>query len=293
MRTVVITNPSAGRAHSLDELEQALAVLPDCTLRVVEKDEDPGVVVCNAIADGAERVVAAGGDGTIHAVVTGLEKASRAVEVGIIPLGTGNDLARTLAIPLDLPSAIAVIAAGKTRAIDTVRVTTAREERVCVNASAGGFAGLVDEKLENTKSGWLGPLAYLRSALSTLLEVPTYEFTLTADDHAPVTVTGCNLVVANGRSVAGGVVVAPRAVLDDGLVDVTVFKTTRPAELALLVPKLLAGTELDASQVHTLRCARLKVEASPAAPFNSDGELIGDSPVTYDVRHRGLTVIVP
>lgn len=267
-------------------------MLPDHRLHEVQKGEDLGKVCADAIADGTEVVVAAGGDGTLHEVVCGVGD-TKAVTVGLIPLGTGNDLARSLHLPLDLPAAIAVIAAGRTREIDLVHVSSASGERWCVNASAGGFAGVVDEKLSHAKSGWLGPLAYFNAAVEALLDIPIFDLTLHVDDQPPFKMTGCNVVIGNGRSVAGGVVVAPDAVLDDGLVDVAIFRATKAADLALLVPKLMAGAHVDESQIYYVRCKRLTIESTPPAIFNSDGEIIGEGPVSYEVRHKGLRMLVP
>lgn len=291
--TIVIANPAAGRLSSIEELYDALDLLPDHVLHETREGEDPAKIARNAIEDGATTVIAAGGDGTLHAVVCGVEASRRDVTVGLIPLGTGNDLARTLQLPMDLESAVAVIANRHTRAIDLVHVDAPSGKRCCVNASAGGFAGIVDEKLQHNKTGWLGPLAYLGSALEALLEVPVYDFTLELDGNAPIHLTGCNIVVANGRSVAGGVVVAPEALVDDGCIDVAVFRATTPTELALMVPKLLAGTPLAPEQIFYARCSKLTVATSPAATFNSDGELIGEGPIHYDVRHRGLRFLAP
>ncbi|MBC7793305.1 MAG: diacylglycerol kinase family lipid kinase [Clostridia bacterium] len=291
-RIVIIANPSAGRAHSIEALLEELAVLPNHSFREVGKGESPTQVARNAIADGVKTIVAAGGDGTLHAVVCGIADLG-SVTVGLIPLGTGNDLARSLHIPTDLASAVAVIAAGKTRAIDLIHVEADSGARWCVNASAGGFAGIVDEKLSHAKTGWLGPLAYFGSALEALRDIPEYRIELTLGDEVPLTLTGCNVVVANGRSVAGGVIVAPNAVLDDGLMDVAVFKATSAGELALLVPSLLAGVPVDPDRMFYARGRRVRVATTPPAPFNSDGELIGEGPVTYEVRPGALRMLVP
>ena len=163
-------------------------------------------------------IVAAGGDGTLNEVVNGIAPWADRIEIGLVPLGTGNDFARTLALPNSIDDCLDILRMGQTRAIDLVRVTS-DQIRYFVNVSAGGFSGTVNEKLTpEIKQTW-GPLAYLRSAAEALPELRAYRTTVVLDEEPPLVVDLYNAIVANGRFVAGGTEVAPEAAVDDGLLD--------------------------------------------------------------------------
>src|SRR3984893_1048153 len=172
-RTFVIVNPAAGSVKDVDGLVERIRRLPDVEVCITAK---PGAAIQStrrALRKGCEMVVAAGGDGTLNEVVNGLREDLSAVIVGLIPLGTGNDFARTLGLPTDIDEAIALLLAGHTRAIDLVRVTS-DEVRYFVNVSAGGFSGLVDEKLTPEMKKTWGPLAYVRSAAAAFPQLRAY-----------------------------------------------------------------------------------------------------------------------
>ena len=188
-----------------------------------------------ALRKGYDMIVAAGGDGTLNEVVNGVREDASAVVLGLIPLGTGNDFARTLDLPTDIDQAIDLLLAGHTRAIDLVRVTS-DVRRYFVNVSTGGFSGLVDEKLTPAMKKTWGPLAYLRSAAAALPEFRAHRTTVSLDNAESLTLNLFGVVIANGRYVGGGMRIAPEASVDDGLLD-------RCADAGDVVPGAGAGDE--------------------------------------------------
>src|SRR5947207_1272409 len=157
-KTCVILNPSAGNVRDLDEVVARLAQLPNAEIRLTNKPGSAARFAKTALRKGRELIVAAGGDGTLNEVINGIGEDLGDACVGLIPLGTGNDFARTLGVPTDVEAAIDLILDGRQRAVDLVRVTS-DEVRYFVNVSAGGFSGLVDEKLtpemKKTWGRWL------------------------------------------------------------------------------------------------------------------------------------------
>lgn len=237
-------------------------------------------------------IVAAGGDGTLNEVINGLREEGSKVRVGLIPLGTGNDFARTLGLPTDVEEAITVLRAGQTRAIDLVRVTS-DEVRYFVNVSAGGFSGLVDEKLTpEIKKTW-GPLAYLRGAAAALPELRAYRTTLAFDDTESLTLQLYNVVIANGRYVAGGTLIAPEASVDDGMLDIILIQERSAPELALLAAQVALGAHLSSDAIVFRRAAKLTVNSKPGMWFNVDGELVGNEPARFDILPRAIQFVVP
>ncbi|GIV98282.1 MAG: diacylglycerol kinase [Herpetosiphonaceae bacterium] len=241
---------------------------------------------------GCDLVIAVGGDGTINEVVNGLAVNLAGVTLGIIPLGTGNDLARTLAIPLDPVEALDVIEQRRERRIDLINVKSYETNTYCVNVAAGGFSGQVDEVLnEDIKATW-GPLAYLVSAASVLPDLTGYETTVAYEDEAPRRVDALSIIVANGRTAGGGLRVAPQANPEDGLLDVVIVRYSSLLNLAGVAARLLAGNYLDSDVVVHKQVRRLSIASRPGMWFNIDGELLTKEPVIFAVQPQALRVLV-
>src|SRR3954471_19551452 len=291
-KTCIILNPRAGSIRDLDALAAQLATLPDAEIHLTNKPGSAMRFAKTAIRKGSETIVAAGGDGTLNEVLNGIGEDVAKVRVGLIPLGTGNDFARSIGLPADIEIALDTIRAGATRSVDLVRVTS-DEVRYFVNVSAGGFSGLVDEKLTPEMKKTWGPLAYLRSAAAALPELRAYRTTLAFDDDDSLMEELYNVVVANGRYVAGGTLIAPDAVIDDGLLDIVLIPKRPAAELALVVAQMALGTHLSSKTIVYRRAAKLTVNSKPGMWFNVDGELVGNEPARFEIVPRALSFIAP
>jgi diacylglycerol kinase (ATP) len=291
-KTCIILNPSAGSIGDLDALTARLAQLPDAEIRLTNKPGSAARFAKTAIGKGRTTIVAAGGDGTLNEVINGIGENFGDVRVGLLPLGTGNDFGRSIAMPVDLEAALEVIRAGETRPVDLVRVTS-DEVRYFVNVSAGGFSGLMNEKLTPEMKKTWGPLAYLRSAAAALPELRAYRTTLSLDNEESITMELYNVVVANGRYVAGGRLIAPEASIDDGLLDVILIPQRPAGEMALIAAQIALGTHLSSEAVVYRRARKVTVNSKPGMWFNVDGELVGNEPATFEIVPRALRFIAP
>lgn len=294
MKTWVILNPNAGSADEIDTFSTAVASLGDVAIHTTERAEDAIRLAREGIAAGYDRIIAAGGDGTINEVLNGIAPNFDKVEFGIIPLGTGNDFARSINMPKELDDALKIFAMNQTRLIDVVRVQSETSDltRYYLNVSAGGFSGLLNEKLtDDMKQTW-GPLAYVRAASSALPDLTEYHTWLSFDDEEPHEVPTYNLVVANARYVAGGIPVAPQAVLDDGLLDVVIIPVASMVQLATLIPLILLGNHTTSDLIEVRRARKVRIKSTPGMWFNVDGELVGNEPATFEIIPRALKVIV-
>lgn len=291
-KTCVILNPSAGSVHDVEELVKQIEQLPDSEVHRTTKAGSAARFARAALRKGCELIVAAGGDGTLNEVINGLKESAAEARVGLIPLGTGNDFARTIGLPTDPAAALQVLRAGHTRAVDLVRVTS-DEVRYFLNVSAGGFSGLVNERLTpELKKTW-GPLAYLRSAAAALPDLRAYRTTLALDNSESLTLDLYNVVVANGRYVAGGTFIAPEASIDDGLLDIILIQKRSATELALLAAQVMVGAHLSSEAVVFRRAAKVTVNSKPGMWFNVDGELVGNEPACFEILPRALNFVVP
>ncbi|HVF72651.1 MAG TPA: diacylglycerol kinase family protein [Chthoniobacterales bacterium] len=291
-KTCIILNPSAGSVKNSEEVVALLEQLPNAEVCLTSKAGSAARAAKSAIKKGAEIIVAAGGDGTLNEVINGIGENLGEARVGLIPLGTGNDFARSIGVPVELEAAIDLIRDGHTRPVDLVRVTS-DEVRYFVNVSAGGFSGLVNEKLTpELKKSW-GPLAYLRSAAAALPDLRAYRTTLAFDNAESLTVELYNVVVANGRYVAGGTLIAPDASVDDGLLDIVLIPERPASELAVLAAQIALGNHLSSDAVIYRRAAKVTVNSKPGMWFNVDGELVGNEPARFEILPRALKFIAP
>ena len=292
MKTKFILNPTAGSADQTEPLINLAREVLDADVCRTQADKSATVWVREAVAEGYTRIVAAGGDGTINAAVNGLADAFERVTFGIVPLGTGNDLARTLGLPTDPAAALRLIADGRTHAIDLIEVSAPGKRVYCANVSAGGFSGEVDEKLTAGMKATWGPLAYVIGAVSVLPDLTDYRTLLTFDEEETAEMDVLNVIVANGRTAAGGRPVAPLAAPDDGLLDVVVIENGPALKLAELAARFSSGEYLSHPLVLHRRARRVRVEAKPGMWFNVDGELCTNEPATFQVLPRRLRVVV-
>ncbi len=168
---------------------------------------------------------------------------------------------------------------------------TSDQVRHFVNVSAGGFSGLVDEKLTpEIKEGW-GALAYLRCAAAAFPELRGYRTKIVLDDAEVITMNLCNVIIGNGRYAASGIPVAPEALIDDGLLDVILIPEKPAAELAMIATQVLLGAHLSNDAVIFRRAAKVSVESEPRMWFNADGELVGNEPAVFEVLPRAISFI--
>lgn len=294
-RTLVIANPNAGGGRAPEELAQRFAEIESVDLRLTEEAGHASRLAAEAGSLGYECVVAAGGDGTLNEVVNGLMQSKAPCRLGLLPLGTGNDFARSLGLTDDLDFALSVLERPLWQPCDVVSLRGTEDQRYFINMSAGGASGEVSHRLTTSIKNFWGPLAYLRAALETLPSLEPYELRLTLDTGEVVTIEALNLVVANARFIAAGVPVAPQADWKDGLLDIIVFAACSTPRLAIVTASVLAGTHLtDACpEVSSYRSTTLEVESVPDMPFNVDGELLTPQSVSFEVVPQALEIATP
>jgi diacylglycerol kinase (ATP) len=292
-RARVICNPSSGGGKcEPDTVREALGGLE------IEWIDTEGAGDAQEAAGEWERglLIVVGGDGTVNEVVNGLGRAGfpEDVTLAILPMGTGNDLAATLAIPDGIEEAQEVIRQNRVRVLDVARVRSEGVgERFFINVATGGYgaetSGLADEEL---KGRW-GKLAYLRASLETAQKFDVREVRVTLDDEER-TMRAVNVAVGNCRYAGGGWLAAPRANPEDGLLDLVVIEDIGLKEALALAPAALARSDyLGAGGVFSARAKKIQVQTEPGGlDFTADGEVIGDEPVEFEIIPHVLNVIV-
>lgn len=292
-RARVICNPSSGGGSCQpDTVREALGGLE------IEWIDTEGAGDAQEAAEEWERglLIVVGGDGTVNEVVNGLGRAGfpEDVTLAILPMGTGNDLAATLAIPDAIEEAEEVIRQNRVRVLDVARVRSeGAGERFFINVATGGYgaetSGLADEEL---KGRW-GKLAYLRASLETARKFDVREVRVTLDGEERI-LRAVNVAVGNCRYAGGGWLAAPRANPEDGLLDLVVIEDIGLKEALALAPAALARSDyLGAEGVFSARAKKIQVKTEPGGlDFTADGEVIGDEPVEFEIIPHALNVIV-
>lgn len=289
---VVVTNAAAG-GTAAEPVEAALSVLRAATDVRREVCAEPSDLdrVLRSMQPG-ETLVLAGGDGSLHTAVAALTRRGELQAdrpLGVLPLGTGNDLARTLGIPLDPAEAAAVVLHGRPRVLDLVVDDTGG---VVVNAVHLGIGAEAAERASGLK-GRLGAAAYAVGSVAAGTRPGGWDLRVTVDG-APLRVDGEVLMVAvaNGRTIGGGAALAPAAEPDDGLLDVVVATSTGPLARLGFAWALREGEHVERDDVTVVRGRSVSVTGQ-AFPVNADGELSG--PVTartWSVRPGAWSVLV-
>ena len=217
MRTIVNPAAAGGRlGREWPRLQRRLEAIGLSTEVVFT--EAPGhatELAARAVDDGAERVLVAGGDGTVCEAAEGMARGAGEGELAILPLGTGNDAARTLGIPRDLEAAADAVRNGKTRTVDLIRVG----DRMVLNAIGIGLTADINERAARIK--WVRGIAvYLVTAVMSLFRFRAPRVRIVAGDRE-IDSTMTILAVHNGPTTGGGFALTPGAVVDDGLLDAT------------------------------------------------------------------------
>jgi diacylglycerol kinase (ATP) len=291
MPPYIIVNPTAGSVTNLDALLAHFQQLQPVEVHVTRAAGEAEALAAAAIQSGRDYIVAAGGDGTLNEVINGVGIRGRDTCVGVVPLGTGNDFARSVGLPSTIEENLEVLRAQNTRPVDVVCVTSDRT-RFFVNVSAGGFSGLIDEKLTpEIKQIW-GPLAYIRGAAAALPKLQAYQTRIIFDEKETLSTDLYNVVIGNGRFVAGGLPIAPEADLGDGLLDIVLIPRQSVPQMVLLAAEIVLGKHLASSSIIFRRAKTIAVQSHPGMWFNVDGELVGNAPAVFQIVPRGLKFVI-
>ncbi|WP_043335084.1 lipid kinase [Belnapia moabensis] len=235
---------------------------------------------------GIDRIVIGGGDGTLNGAIPGLLQAG--LPFGILPLGTANDLARSLGIPLELEEAAQVIAREQPRPVDLGEVNGHRYFNV---ASIGFSAELAGELKADAKRRF-GKLGYGIAAFRLLRRARPFTATL-IHDGVTKRIKTIQVSVGNGRHYGGGMTVAEDARPDDGLFDVYSLEVAHWWRLVALIPWLRSGTQGRWQDVRAFRTTALEVRTRKPRPVNTDGELTTHTPAVFRLHRAALRVFAP
>lgn len=285
----VLTNPTSGKGRGAGASARVVPRLQDAGLEVrtlVGADADEALELARgAVADRVETLVVVGGDGIVHLAAQAVAESE--TRLGIVPAGTGNDVARCFDLPrLDPDTATDIVIAGKERRIDLARAGST----YFVTVLAAGFDAVVNERA-NAMHWPRGQMRYNVATLAELRTLSPISYVLDLDGEEQ-RFEATMVAVGNGPSFGGGLRITEGAVLDDGLLDVVVIEPMGRLELVRTYPKLFSGTHVHHPKYRHHRAKRVTV-AAPGITAYADGERIAPLPLTVEVVPLALRVLVP
>lgn len=283
---VAILNPNAGSGRTAPRLPRGVEAL---------ETKAPGHAIeltRDAIKRGAQTIIAVGGDGTINEVVNGFFENEQPIgndaTLSIIPRGTGSDFCRTLNKTYS----------GEKRMVDLmkVRYTAAdgsKRVRYAINVASFGMSGAVAARVNESSKPLGGTITFLFATLQTALKFSGNFVMLQLDNSKTIEAKITNAAVGNGQYHGAGMWVCPGAMIDDGLLDVTVIRYLSLPELVRNVPVLYNGGILSHAKVESYRVKHVKAESREPALIEIDGEPLGHLPMEISVLPQAIRVLMP
>ena len=283
--TVVILNPAARSEKGKRWRARVESVARGCVICATSRAGEAEALARNAAQEGFEKIVAAGGDGTINEVVNGLAGSNAAL--GLLPIGTMNVFATELGLPAhDLQLCWNIIQGENTRLVD---LPSANGKYFVQLAGVGLDAQVVKETSLTLKRNF-GPLSYLISAAQIAARQPPRLFLESENSSIK---EGSFVLVGNGRLYGGPFPFFKQAIIDDGLFDVIVFKQLGYLEIIKYLQDVVFSSEIRVPEIEYFQTRRLRVTSDSEVPVELDGELVGSCPVEFQLRERTLRVLAP
>lgn len=295
MDVALLVNPAARGGARTDAADTVALRLRASGIRVAVLSggsaADSSALLRAALATGTDAVLVAGGDGTVNLALQ--ELAGTGVPLGLVPVGTGNDLATAVGIHRAVDDTVDAVRAGRTRAIDLARVTRADgSTRLFGTVLASGFDSKVNDRA-NAMRWPKGHARYDIAVLTEFLRLRDLPFRVVLEHASGDTETIAEplvmVSVGNTRTYGGGIPICPDAVLDDGLLDVTLVRPAGRLRLLRLMPRVYRGTHLSVPEVRTRRVRAVTLDAPDLTAY-ADGDPLGALPMRVEAVPAALTV---
>lgn len=233
-----------------------------------------------------DAIVLGGGDGTLHSAARELLECGK--PVGILPLGTANDLARSLDVPLDLEQSAAVILAGHQRLVDVGEVNG----ELFFNVAHIGLGAALADSLAPVMKKRLGPFGYTVAAAAALAKLRRFKADIVVDTLREA-FEGFSITVGNGRYFGGNGTVSEDAEIDDGLLHLFGLTSKNPQRLAAMLPSFMNGRQGSWEGVRTLTAPAMEIHTNRPMNIRADGKIVGKTPAVFRVHAGALRIFAP
>ena len=300
---LVIVNPNAGNGKGKKDWAEISDLLKNkglhFTVKFTERKGHAIHLSVEGIETGYRKIITVGGDGTLNEVVNGvfLSKVCPTTDISLalIPVGTGNDWGRMFGIPLNHEKAIDIIADNKVLLHDIGLVSyfegSEKKERYFINIAGMGFESVVVKRTNHQKdNGHGGKLIYFYNLLMSLISYKNTRAKIIVDDET-IEADVFSLNVGNGRYCGGGMRQTPRAVPDDGLLDLTIINGMGKFEIIRNLKILYDGTILRHPKIEGYKFKNIKVTSDSVIFTEADGESLGQTPVEFNIIPEGIKIV--
>ena len=283
---LLVANAKSRRGDQVAPFEAALRAGGLDLRREYCADPSNLPALIHSAADDVSAVLLGGGDGTLHVAAPALYETG--LPLGILPLGTANDLARTLSIPSEPKAAAAIIIAGATSAIDLGSVNGIP----FFNVASLGLSVVVTKRLDRIMKRRFGMLAYPLAAALTVINSRRFSAAL-GIDGVETLVTTLQIAVGNGRYYGGGAVVEENADITDSLLNVYSLEPRSRWRLILMARTFRSGAHYGSSEVRSLACRSITVTTKRPHDICADGEIVSQTPAEFGIIEKAIHVFVP
>ncbi|MDQ6823987.1 MAG: lipid kinase [Candidatus Eremiobacteraeota bacterium] len=270
------------------QIDEAEKILRDYDFSLIERptqSADEVLALIRRYRKDADLVIMGGGDGTLNSGVDGLVETK--LPLGILPLGTANDLAKTLNIPATLPEACAVIAAGHYRPVDVGTVNG----KYFFNEAGCGLSKRMARHLSKGDKSIFGVLAVAASGLRVLQSARPFEAEIRCDDKV-TQIRTMHLMVGNGQNF-GGVISSSDAQIDDSKLDLYSLEIEEPWEVIKALPDIVRGSYVDSAVVRVLQGREFEIRTKRPLAVDTDGEITTRTPAIFRIVPRAINIFVP
>ncbi len=306
MKTLAVVNPNSSNGSTgreWPEIRSALrAAIGEFEQRFTGACGEATQIVQASLAQGYERILSVGGDGTNNEIVNGFfrdgEPINRLAQLGFVPRGTGGDLRKTLRIGRKLTDCLPVLQRGHLREVDVGLASFVDPQgtpckRHFINITSFGIGGLVDKLVNQSSKALGGKASFMIGTLRAMLKYRNKLVRLRVDDVFDETIRINNVAVANGQYFGGGMRVAPEAALDDGFFDVVILGDMNLLDMARLTSTIYKGEHLRLAKVQHLRGRHIEATSDSEVLIDMDGEQPGRLPMSFDLLPKAIRVIAP
>ncbi|WP_261130952.1 diacylglycerol kinase family protein [Bacillus sp. Marseille-Q3570] len=291
-KAMIIVNPSSGKEEAEKNKSKVEDLLRkkgyDVIIKLTEKELDAMEFARTSCLEAFDIVVSMGGDGTLNETVNGLAGQKHCPNFGIIPMGTVNDFARALNIPLDFDEAVELIEKGETRAVDIGKVN----DRYFMNIIAVGAIAEATYQVSPKQKTMLGPVAYMIEGLKTLTSKTAYDIEL-KHDHGTWKGDALLVLAALTNSVGGFEKIAPDAEVDDGKLKCLVVHDVSLPKFIKIGTELLQGEHIHDDKIEYITTSKLEITSSEKLHSNIDGEEGDPLPLKIEMLPKHLDIYVP
>jgi len=289
MKTLIILNPVAAGGKALEKKDEIEAKLKenkiDYRLHISKSSDDIIEVTKKNLANGFSNFVGVGGDGTIHYIANALAGTDK--NLGVIPTGSGNDIAGNLNIPSEIGKCCQIIKKAATKKIDLGLINN-KYYYLCIAGS--GFDSEVNDLANNTKLPFKGPFKYKYSVYKTLITFKSKKFFIRYNNQKKEDF-GMMIAITNLHSYGGGMKIAPDSDPTDGLFDVCIIKIMNKMHFIKIFPKVYEGKHISDPHVELFRTSNIEVDSSHKFSIFADGEYICKLPAVFKIVPGAINFI--